>query len=427
MADLSSLGVQVWAAWQGLLELLPSHGDGLVAREGEAFLESRRERQAESIFSETRLLDQRAYMRQGERGIAPRAMADALRSSPDYLAVPALPAQEADFDMATQPLIFEQRYASRAGLAPAIGDESEPRMLLSWMKPPWEPAAEQSGPRGSGFDPVHLIVFVHGFHGNAYDLRAMRNQIALMVPDKGGTRYLCSASNEEHTANKSFARLGQNLVTEVLAFLQAEGLGDRLGRLSFICHSFGGIICRAALAHESFAPLLPRLHTLITLSGPHLGMLYGTNSLVELGIWGLRKFRKAQCLTELSLKDARVPTSSFIYSLSKRDVLRHFRHVLLVSSIEDRYVPHHSARIQLCKEAIHDHRSGSLFVSMVHNLLSPLTETNLLHIEVNFGSKPDARLMSQLDSAIGRTAHISYLENDWFIKTFVQTYLPFLA
>ena len=45
---------------------------------------------------------------------------------------------------------------------------------------------------------------------------------------------LLSASNEEHTANKSFARLGQNLVTEVLAFLQAEGLRERLGRLSFI-------------------------------------------------------------------------------------------------------------------------------------------------------------------------------------------------
>eukprot|EP00966_Prymnesium_polylepis_P077838 1803980-Prymnesium_polylepis.1 len=186
----------------------------------------------------------------------------------------------------------------------------------------------------------------------------------------------------------------------------------RARKISFVCHSFGGIICRAALAHEDFKPLLPKLHTLVTLSSPHLGMLYGTNSLVELGIWGLRKFRNAQCLTELSLKDGKTASSSFLYSLSKADVLSHFKNILLVSSIEDRYVPHHSARLQLCREAIADHRTGSTFVSMVHNLLAPLGNCNLLHIEVNFGTKPEAKLMSQLDSAIGRTAHISYLEND---------------
>jgi len=145
------------------------------------------------------------------------------------------------------------------------------------------------------------------------------------------------------------------------------------------------------------------------------------------GMWGLRKFRKAQCLTELSVKDAKSPADSFLYTLSKMDVLRHFKNILLVSSIEDRYVPHHSARFQLCREAIADHRSGSIFVSMVHNLLAPLEGCNLLHIEVNFGFKPEAKMMSQLDAAIGRTAHISYLENDWFVKLFAQTYLPYLV
>ena len=64
---------------------------------------------------------------------------------------------------------------------------------------------------------------------------------------------------------------------------------------------------------------------------------------------------------------------------------------------------------------------------MVHNLLTPLEECNLLHIEVNFGAKTDPKLMAQLDSAIGRTAHISYLENEWFVKLFAQTYLPYLV
>ena len=56
-----------------------------------------------------------------------------------------------------------------------------------------------------------------------------------------------------------------NLVREVLIFLGTDNMMARAKKISFICHSFGGIICRAALAHEEFKPLLPKLHTLITL------------------------------------------------------------------------------------------------------------------------------------------------------------------
>jgi len=312
-------------------------------------------------------------------------------------------------------------------LRPREVASAEPRLLLSWMKRPHEKPPERKPSKVSSSSELHIYIFVHGFHGNSYDLRAMRNQLALLLPDKQNARYLCSQTNEDHTATSSFSWLGANLVREVLAFLGQDNMLARARKISFVCHSFGGIICRAALAHEDFKPLLPKLHTLVTLSSPHLGMLYGTNSLVELGIWGLRKFRNAQCLTELSLKDGKTASSSFLYSLSKADVLSHFKNILLVSSIEDRYVPHHSARLQLCREAIADHRTGSTFVSMVHNLLAPLGNCNLLHIEVNFGTKPEAKLMSQLDSAIGRTAHISYLENDSFVRIFAQTYLPYLV
>ena len=47
------------------------------------------------------------------------------------------------------------------------------------------------------------------------------------------------------------------------------------------------------------------------------GMLYFSNPLVELGIWGFRKWRNVRCLTELALKDARTANASYLYSLSK--------------------------------------------------------------------------------------------------------------
>ena len=156
-------------------------------------------------------------------------------------------------------------------------------------------------------------------------------------------------------------------------------------------------------------------------------MLYFSNPLVELGIWGFRKWRNARCLTELSLKDARAANASYMYLLSKSDVLRHFRNVLLVSSAEDRYVPHHSARIQLCSEAVHDHKHGPTFVSMVHKLHEQLAHCTVVHIDVCFGTPPSVSLAGQLDAAIGRTAHISFLENASFLQLFVQTYLPYFT
>ena len=125
--------------------------------------------------------------------------------------------------------------------------------------------------------------------------------------------------------------------------------------------------------------------------------------------------------------DTRAAADTLLYRLSKVPVLEHFTSVLLVSSVEDRYVPHHSARVQLCDEAIHDTRNGSVFASMVHNLLGPLTSSNLLHIEVHFGEPPENKILAKLDNAIGRTAHISFLDNEAFVSMFVYTYLAYFA
>lgn len=69
-------------------------------------------------------------------------------------------------------------------------------------------------------------------------------------------------------------------------------------------------------------------------------------------------------------------------------------------------------------------RYGSAFVSMVHNLMSALLETNLVHVEVHFGESPSPRLFSELDAAIGRSAHISFLDSEVFVHKFVQMYAP---
>ena len=71
------------------------------------------------------------------------------------------------------------------------------------------------------------------------------------------------------------------LVAEILYHIDTCGLNP--SRISFVAHSLGTIIVRSALARPQMRPLLPRLYTFLSLSGPHLGTLYNTSGLVNMG------------------------------------------------------------------------------------------------------------------------------------------------
>lgn len=68
----------------------------------------------------------------------------------------------------------------------------------------------------------------------------------------------------------------------------------------------------------------------------------------------MQKVKKSGTLLQLSLKDAADIRQTFLYQLAQKCHLSYFKHVLLFGSSQDRYVPPHSARIELCKAAIKD-------------------------------------------------------------------------
>ena len=53
---------------------------------------------------------------------------------------------------------------------------------------------------------------------------------------------------------------------------------------SFIGHSLGNLIIRSAMSRSAMAELLPKLHTFLSLSGPHLGTLFNNSGLVNMGL-----------------------------------------------------------------------------------------------------------------------------------------------
>ncbi|XP_031377376.1 protein FAM135B-like isoform X1 [Punica granatum] len=268
---------------------------------------------------------------------------------------------------------------------------------------------------------LKVVVFVHGFQGHHLDLRLVRNQWLLIDPK---IEFLMSEVNEEKTSG-DFREMGQRLAQEVIAFLKKKM--DKITRtgslrnikLSFVGHSIGNIIIRTALAEGIMEPYLRYLYTYISISGPHLGYLYSSNSLFNSGLWLLKKLKGTQCIHQLTFTDDPDLRNTFFYKLCKHKTLENFRNIVLLSSPQDGYVPYHSARIEFCPASATDHsKKGKVFLEMLNDCLDQIRAQSSEHrvfmrCDVNFDSSLHGR---NLNTFIGRAAHIEFLESDIFAR-----------
>lgn len=76
-------------------------------------------------------------------------------------------------------------------------------------------------------------------------------------------------------------------------------------------------------AESMMEPFLRYLHTYVSVSGPHLGYLYSSNSLFNSGLWLLKKLKGTQCIHQLTFTDDQDIQNTFLYKLCKvRSVLQ---------------------------------------------------------------------------------------------------------
>ena len=139
---------------------------------------------------------------------------------------------------------------------------------------------------------VHLFVLCHGFQGNSGDMRLLKNNLSLQHPE---ALFLQSSANEELTEGDIF-EMGERLANEVKQYIQSFCPISCLSRISFVGHSLGGLIIRAALPHL-ISDLKDKFFTYMSLSSPHMGYMYNSNKLFDAGMWFLKKWRKSKCLT----------------------------------------------------------------------------------------------------------------------------------
>jgi triacylglycerol esterase/lipase EstA (alpha/beta hydrolase family) len=250
----------------------------------------------------------------------------------------------------TWPIIFEQVYVRIKAKADA--------RLAGQLEDPVAPTALPTRELPTRLRGIHVIVLVHGFQGSSFDMRLLKNNMSLLHPE---AMFLCSNANQGKTEEDIF-EMGARLANEVNEYVEEWCPGSTLGKLSFIGHSLGGLIIRAGLPYlKSFQD---KMETFVTFSTPHMGYMYASNTIVDAGLWVLKRLRQSTALEQLTMSDATDIHGTFLYQLSNYPGLAWFKNVLLVSSYQDRYVPVESARIELTQKAKDDDK----YVVLLHRV-----------------------------------------------------------
>ena len=263
--------------------------------------------------------------------------------------------------------------------------------------------------------PLHLIVFVHGLDGSAYDFRLFRNLIT-MAPEPVHTHlprlvFLLSSANAKNSY-LDIQTMGQRLATEIDQSIKQHGI-QRVHRISFISHSLGGLIVRAALTCPELLPFQDKMHFFVSLSTPHLGMQYSDNTILDQIMTVARKWKKSEAIAQLQLLDAPKLRDCYLYKLAQRKELAWFKRLLLISSPMDKYVPFGSACVHMDVRAPEDREHGSVYVEMMNHVLMALDEGRIERWSVGF----EEQLSQGLDP-LGREAHIALLQDPQFIELF---------
>ncbi|CAK82493.1 unnamed protein product (macronuclear) [Paramecium tetraurelia] len=255
----------------------------------------------------------------------------------------------------------------------------------------------------------HYVVLLHGYQGTSYDMRYWRAILKIRFQDK--IRLILPTSNE-FVNNKSIKQQAQDLADEITDYINHERVFDF--KLSFVGHSLGGLVIRAAL------PLLKQfqiqMHSYISLGTPHCGYASSKSFIIDTGLMMIQKWNKCKTLQELSQKDNKNIGSTYLYQLSTFEGLEWFNNVVILSSHQDYYVPIQSALIQSIEET--NDPKNLFYNQMVSNIQSKCRRIDRFDIDFLITKK-------KLDKLIGRAAHIEFIDNLLFVKMFVYLFDEF--
>lgn len=108
-------------------------------------------------------------------------------------------------------------------------------------------------------------------------MRLWKNLLSVKYPD----HVLVSMASNEDDTEQDILHMGLKLADEVKRVIKEWFPKDQFAKISFIGHSLGGLIIRAALPHlEKYRD---KMQTFMTLATPHLGFLLSSSKVVDTG------------------------------------------------------------------------------------------------------------------------------------------------
>ena len=407
LMEVNEYSCQLFSLWNEFIQLLMIDQIETIKYFSLPYHKLTYERWCESIFRDINEVDEFFYSSENTKiGDKHTKIANTQRNSSHYQNLTPLPIEDTTMfpEWADHPILFEECYIKNKELF-----DLEEAKRTSLQLP--DLIARNSSES-------HLIILVHGFQGNSEDLRLLRNNILAIYPS---AIFLSSTCNENES-DGNIEDQGMKLANEIQNYIENYFELDEIKRISFIGHSLGGVIIRAAM--QFLEELKDKFYTYMSLSSPHLGYLYSPKFLISAGMWVLKKWKKSESLKELTLSDSGDLEDSYIYRLSMISKLEWFKNIVLVSSYQDSYVAFESARIQFRKEKNNKSTStkNGAFEQMAKNLLKEVPINNIYRLDVNFKIQE-----KNLDSFIGRSAHIRFLENQPLIRMIVSRYAEFFA
>ena len=275
----------------------------------------------------------------------------------------------------------------------------EPWYFNSAKKPVFKVENFQKNCKISGFKDISIVVLVHGFKGSSYDMHLIKGYISQIYPQ---TKLLVSKSNEK-SSDASILQQGENLAAEVKSFL--SGLELTRVKLSFICHSMGGLVARAALPKlENYKSCLLGF---VSLSCPHLGLETSSSVLLEVGklLYGLAGSSLA--FSQLSMTDSHDLRNTLLYDMSSFEGLNWFQQVVLFSNKQDAYVSTNSARIEA---------GNSVYKEMCRNLLFRVKQVTRVDVDLGSSLRPIC-----LDNP-----HIDFIDNIYLVQMMLYSFKTLL-
>jgi hypothetical protein len=167
----------------------------------------------------------------------------------------------------------------------------------------------------------------------------------------------------------------------------------------------GAVVARMALNDPIFQRKFKnKLHTFVSVAGPHLGSSGSDSALVGVGTWALMKWKKIRSLSQLSLEDDTMEKLA-----ENSAALAMFKTVALVSSSSDTYVPTFSARIELPSTSGINPKVIKMQRALCENLQKVSTVSK---VELDFQFDRESKTSRQrFDIMLGRASHVHVLDS----------------